>query len=142
MQKLSLDVIATQMKRDALARPGNLTYPPRFQQRVLGELPQHAYLHLAYYPVSKYFWLRISRKGLAPENDFSPDAITRANARDAEVKTFLRFFGAPHDVEIYHGAQELFYFTDCYWVAIGEAAGADKEQVEASTTNAAQLAFA
>ena len=110
--------IADGMKRQARAHPGVVVRPAPFRGKALGELPQGAHLHLMFFPEPMLFWLRIGRKGLAPENDFSPNGLERARKRDNEVKTFLRDFGAGVDAQKFHGAQELYYFTDCYWPVV------------------------
>lgn len=115
----TLDAIAAGMKRQALAYPGAVVRPVITPGKSPGEFPRGAIVFVKALSTptesALMLWLRIARKGLSPENDFSPQSIRRARAWQTETQTFLRAFGAGPDVQVFQGAEGLYYFVDCYW---------------------------
>lgn len=113
-----LDRIAERMTRDALARHG-VPVKREFKNEAVVVLKIDA-------PANGHAraTLRIVRKGLSPQNDFSKVGPRRRAAWTKEIDTFRRAFAVPDGIEPTPGTQTVFYFADFVWtMAVAETRG-------------------
>lgn len=59
--------------------------------------------------------MRIVRRGLAPQNDFSKDGSARRKAWDREIDTFREAFAVPETAARADGTRAMFYFAELVW---------------------------
>ena len=118
-----LNRIAERMKADAVARPG---------VKVKHEFKNGAVVVLLVERVGdkKMMRLKIVRRGLAPQNDFSREGGKRRAAWESEVETFCRAFAVPADALRRDGVETVFYHALFSWVLDAvPATGGERDDV-------------
>lgn len=110
-----LERIGAWLKASALARPGT---------PIKREFKNGAVVSLVYENCEMK--MRIVRRGLSPQNDFSKNGTARRDAWHREIATFRRAFGVPETALCSEGAQTVFYFAVLVWTLDPAAARGGK----------------